>query len=79
MTLTEKSLAFFTKCAKEAPNFGGNPWVCEVISSAADKGNLTDIKKVGLIRTVNNGDGEYLVFTPEGRNLAQSLNIELGA
>jgi hypothetical protein len=65
--ITEKSLELFLALADDAGNWSGTPaaWV-----SAEERGNLTQLKRAGLLTTfVDEGD-PFAVFTEAGVALA---------
>ena len=79
-TLTDATLKTFMAYAKDAGNWGGNPWVSggNVECTQAMRGNLADLVKKGLIE-IHDHEGRgrakdmYLTFTQEGVALASSL------
>jgi hypothetical protein len=68
--LTEKSLALLLRFGRDAGNWGGTPLVGGNFEmTRAMKGNLTDLKKAGLVTTEPDGDRRdlsWLRFTAEG-------------
>ena len=73
--LTPASLALFKSLADDAPNWSGTPpcWV-----SAADRGNLTDLKKKGLLETMVDERGDaFAFFSRAGVALAAELGFDL--
>lgn len=74
---TPKSLKLFRLYAQDAGNWGGTPMVGGNVggNAAAQRGNLTNLKKAGLIQTwTDEGDGcSFLSFTEYGRNVAAML------
>jgi hypothetical protein len=76
ITLTEASLALFTAYAKDAGNWGGTPMVGgNVGGSKQDAGNLTDLKKKGLVTTFDSDGCEWVSFTPAGVEFAANLGV----
>jgi hypothetical protein len=77
--ITEASLKLFLTYADDAGNWGGTPWVCEGNHqlTAEQRGNLTQLKKAGLLRTVGEGRDAYIEFTVAGKALAAEHNIEI--
>jgi hypothetical protein len=79
MNLTKESKELFTELAEDADNWSGTPLYER--TDAASKGNLTDLKKKGLITThsddgCNDGDPcTWVSFTEAGTAYA---NDELG-
>jgi len=84
MTLTKKSFQVFIAAAKEAKNWGGEPWICMIpkLNLKHDKGNLSDLVKKGLIEIHDHEEkgrsqDMYLIFTERGKMLATSHNITI--
>lgn len=77
--LTPDSLKLFHYLADEKSRFGDDPYLEDLRTmSQADNGNITDLKKRGLIRVDEMTYGKHLVvFTPEGTKLAVSLGIDI--
>ena len=76
--LTEASKALFLAYAEDAGNWSGTPCVGgNVGGSKADAGNLTDLKKKGLVTTYRDEGCEWVVFTPVGVEFAKANGIEL--
>ena len=74
--LTEQSLALFLAYAKDAGNWSGTPPVDGNVSGTAEgRGNLTQMKRRGLITTFRYDGGAWVDFTPDGRALAAAHNI----
>lgn len=76
--ITQTSLDLFLAYAKDAHNWGGTPCVGgNVGGTKEERGNLTQLKKAGLIQTfVSDGD-TFVEFTEAGRALAAHHGIEL--
>jgi hypothetical protein len=76
--LTEKSLELFLNYARDAGNWSGTPLVGgNVGGTASDRGNLTQLKRAGLL-TTSRFDGEtWIHFTEAGVALAAAHGIEL--
>lgn len=77
--LTPASLELFLAYAEDAGNWSGNPWVDGNVSlDAAGRGNLTDLKRKGLLQTFDDGEGAmYIEFTDAGKTLAAAHGIDL--
>lgn len=76
--LTEASKALFVAYANDAGNWSGNPLVGgNVGGSKQDAGNLTDLKKKGLVTTHRDEGLEWLTFTPLGKEFASSMGISI--
>jgi hypothetical protein len=72
LKITKQSIQTFIKYAKEAGDWAGNPMVD---GSAEERGNLTQLKKAGLIETFNSDGIKWLRFTPSGRAYAEGFEI----
>jgi len=71
---TERDKALFIAYAKDAGNWSGNPLVGgNVGGSKEDRGNLTHLKKLGLVKTWTDEGNIWLAFTEEGRRVAREL------
>ena len=77
-TLTPMSKKLFIAYAKDADNWNGTPLVGgNVKSNKSDNGNLTDLKKAGLIETFNEGKEIWIKFTDAGIKFASTLGINI--
>lgn len=77
-TLTPDSLELFLALAEDAGNWSGEPLFGGNFSvSQADKGNLTDLKVKGLVRTTNDGRDVFVQFTDAGIELSGQHGIDL--
>lgn len=76
MNLTNTSKELFLAYARDAVNWGGTPLVGgNVGGSKEERGNLTQLKRAGLITTFRS-DGEiWIDFTLEGIDLAMDEGI----
>jgi hypothetical protein len=75
-TLTAASLALFLEYANDAGNWGGTPLVGgNVTMDAAAKGNLTDLKKNGLLTTFREDGEMWINFTAAGLELLRSHGV----
>ena len=76
--ITETSLAVFLAYAKDATNWGGEPLVGgNVGGSKEERGNLTQLKQAGLIRTLKDEGDTFVIFTDAGRALAADNGIKI--
>ena len=81
--ITSRSLGVFLIYAKDAGNWGGQPLVGgNVGGSLEDNGNLTQLKKVGLITTQEEKERGrpacvWIRFTDKGKALAAEYGIEI--
>ena len=76
--ITDTSLNLFLAYAKDAGNWSGTPCVgCNVGGTKEERGNLTQLKKAGLIQTFFSDGDTFIQFTDAGRALAAKHGIEL--
>ena len=77
--ITEGGREVFEAYAKDAPNWSGSPLIGgNVGGTKEERGNLTQLKRAGLITTQDNGDGFiFLSFTEAGVKYALGLGIEM--
>lgn len=76
--LTPASLELFLKFARDAGNWSGTPLVGGNFEfTAADRGNLTDLKVKGLVRTFRDEGHDWVEFLPAGRELAAAHGIKI--
>lgn len=77
-TITAQSLKIFLAYAKDAGNWNGTPLVGgNVGGSKAERGNLTQLKLAGLIKTDVEEGNTWLFFTDAGIALAAEHGIKL--
>jgi hypothetical protein len=77
-TITATSLALFLAYAKDAGNWGGSPLVGgNVGGSKEERGNLTQLKRAGLLTTFNDDGDTWIDFTEEGKALAAEHGVVL--
>src|SRR5271168_3389706 len=77
--LTPASLELFRSIADEKARFGDDPYLEDMPPmSHADNGNMTDLKKRGLINVYETDYGKHMVkVTTEGAKLALSLGLDI--
>jgi hypothetical protein len=74
--ITERSLALFLAYARDAVNWSGTPLVGgNVGGSKEDRGNLTQLKRAGLITTFRSDRCDFVDFTDAGRALAATHGV----
>lgn len=77
-TLTPASLALFLCYAKDAGNWSGQPLVGgNVKQGMAANGNLTDLKKAGLLTTFKSDGEAWISFTAAGKALAEQNGVDV--
>ena len=79
--LTEESHAAFMEYANDAPNWGGTPLISGNVSGSKKRnGNLTDLKRKGLIVTQPDDERpslHWLTFTGLGRDYSKLHGIDI--
>lgn len=76
--ITSLSKSLFIAYAKDACNWGGTPLVGgNVGGSTADRGNLTHLKKLGLLVTFHSDGSDWVDFTAAGKEYAKELGITI--
>lgn len=79
MKITEQSKALFMAYANDADNWSGEPLVGGTVKSnnpKEDRGNLTQLKRAGLVETFTDDNGTWLRFTDAGRAYAKTLGVD---
>jgi hypothetical protein len=77
-TITETSLNVFLSYAKDARNWSGTPLVGgNVGGTKEERGNLTQLKQAGLIKTWVDEGFTWINFTASGEALALKHGIEI--
>lgn len=77
MNITEASKALFVALAEDAGNWGGTPLLGgNVDITKEERGNLTQLKQVGLLTTFTD-EGTWVDFTDAGKAYALELGIEI--
>lgn len=78
ITITPQSLKVFLAYAADAPNWGGTPLVGgNVGGGPEERGNLTQLKKAGLIQTSQDDGATFVHFTAAGEALADQHGLSL--
>lgn len=78
MNITETSKQVFMAYAKDAGNWSGTPMIGgNVGGSKEERGNLTQLKKAGLIETFRDEGCDWLTFTEEGKKFAARNGVDL--
>lgn len=76
--ITETSLAIFLAYARDAGNWSGTPLVGGNIGgSKEERGNLTQLKRAGLIETFLEDGHTWLFFTEIGKAFAAEHGVTL--
>jgi hypothetical protein len=76
--ITDHSLALFLAYARDAANWSGTPMVGgNVGGTAADRGNLTQLKRAALITTFQYDGETWVEFTRDGKQLAATFDITI--
>jgi hypothetical protein len=78
MNLTAKSLEIFLSYAKDADNWNGTPLVGGNVGGDKEgRGNLTQLKKAGLLTTFKDDGLMWVEFTEAGKAFALNHGIEI--
>ena len=78
ISLTPVSLKLFLDYANDSWNWAGTPLVDGNISGSKElRGNLTNLKKNGLIETFRNDGCTWIQFTEKGVEFAKSHGVEV--
>lgn len=78
INLTKTSLDVFVAYAEDADNWSGMPLVGgNVGGSKEERGNLTQLKKAGLIETTYEEGHTWIIFTDMGVEYAAALGITI--
>lgn len=76
--ITQTSLEVFLAYARDAPNWSGTPLVGgNVGGGPEERGNLTQLKRAGLITTFKGSGETWIDFTEKGRQLAAAHGIKV--
>ena len=73
-SLTTESRSLFLDLVKDSFNWSGTPLID---ITREQRGNLTDLKRCGLIKTQTDEGHTWCYFTALGREAASSLGYEL--
>jgi hypothetical protein len=78
MQLTPKTIDLFIAYAKDAGNWSGTPCVGgNVGGSKEERGNLTQLKRAGLITTFVSDGCTFVEFTGKGKDYARQHGVEM--
>ena len=78
MDLSVESTRLFIDLAEDAGNWSGTPlWGGNVGGGRQDRGNLTDLKKKGLVTTDVDEGQTWIFFTALGTEVARRLGIDV--
>ena len=72
--ITDLSLALFVSLANDADNWNGQP-LLDI--TAAQRGNLTQLKQAGLLTTFRDEGCDWVDFTAAGKAFAAERGITL--
>ncbi len=76
--ITPQSLKVFLEYANDAANWGGTPLVGgNVGGGPEERGNLTQLKKAGLIQTSRDDGATFVHFTDAGMALAAEHGVSV--
>jgi len=75
--LTRHSLDLFVMMWLDAPNWSGTPLIGGNFDiTKEERGNLTDLKRRGLVTTSRSGSETWVHFTDKGVTFAESLELK---
>jgi len=78
MKITDTSLKVFLAYAKDAGNWSGTPLIGgNVGGGKEERGNLTQLKKAGLIETFKYDGDLWVEFTEAGKAFAKENGVEI--
>lgn len=78
VNITKQSLSVFLAYAKDAGNWGGTPLVGgNVGGTTEERGNLTQLKRAGLITTFKSDGEVWVQFTEAGVAFAAEHGVEV--
>lgn len=76
--ITEQSKALFLDYASDAGNWNGTPLVGgNVGGTKEDRGNLTQLKRAGLLSTFESDGAMWIKFTDDGKAFALANGVEV--
>ena len=77
--MTPASLELFRAIADEKASFGDDPYLEDMPPMTnVDNGNMTDLKKYGLIEVYETAYGKHIVkVTARGTKLALSIGVDI--
>jgi hypothetical protein len=77
--ITEQSLQLFLAYAKDSGNWSGTPPVNGNVGGTREgRGNLTQLKRAGLLTTFKYEGESWIEFTPAGVALAAGHGVTVG-
>ena len=78
INITETSKNLFLAFARDAGNWSGMPCVGgNVGGSKEDRGNITQLKKAGLITTFADEGQTWVLFTKAGIEFAKAAGVDM--
>jgi hypothetical protein len=78
LKITYTSFEVFMAYARDAGNWSGTPCIGgNVGGSKEERGNLTQLKRAGLIQTFKSDRCDFVEFTPAGRAFALEMGITI--
>jgi hypothetical protein len=73
--MTDETAKLFRSIVEDLPNWTGTT-PCFNHLNAARRGNLTDLKKLGLVTTFRSDGDDWIELTPAGEDRARELGLE---
>lgn len=78
IAITEKSKEIFLAYARDAENWAGTPLIGgNVGGGKEERGNITQLKRAGLVTTFNDEGFTFVQFTPAGIAYAKENGVEV--
>lgn len=76
--ITTTSLEVFIEYAQDAGNWSGTPLIGgNVGGGPRERGNLTQLKQAGLIKTFESDGHKWVSFTEKGKALASKVGVDI--
>ncbi len=72
--LTTETQNLFISFVEDAPNWSGQP-IVDITKE--QRGNLSDLKRKGLVETFRDDGCDWVIFTPSGISYANELGYQL--
>ena len=77
ITMTEETEKLFTELVNDAANWSGMPlWDGNVSGGKERRGNLTNLKRLGLVKPQTDEGCTWVCFTAAGNKLAAEMDLD---
>lgn len=77
INITDASKSLFIALAHDAGNWGGTPCFGCNVGSKAERGNLTQLKRAGLVTSQQEEGAHWVYFTAAGKEYAAQFGVEI--